>query len=210
MAKTAKTSADRLAEVRDRIADLEHERDQLNKAPCTRDEALTALDSWIAGRAAEFEKDTGVNGLLRGDPNVQLHVVSFGSGEKSWTPALCALMPDAVRSHFAGRIDAALADKTPMTPAQRQQRKADIDGELYELNAEEERLVQIMHGNGEGVTRRGDADPRAVLGLDAPPAAPEPPPAHHPKPWTYRDAAGRQITHHRLPQEARAADRGEE
>ncbi|RDD63824.1 hypothetical protein [Ferruginivarius sediminum] len=174
MAKV-KPDHQRLDEIRGRIAELEAQRADIEAQPVSRDEALAALDRWIHAEAAKFANDLSIGSLLNGDPRARLYAIGWGSQHIDWTPTLCALMPDTVRAYYVDQIDAELAEREPLSAEQRQQRRAEIDGELFRLAQEEERIITAMQARGEAVQRRGDADPRAVLGLTEAPARPAPP-----------------------------------
>ena len=87
----------------------------------------------------------------------------------SWE-ALCAIAPEAVRSHFAGRIDADLEGRETLSAKTLRKREVGLADERLKLEEKEEGLVREMAEAGQAVQRRSDADPRAVLGLKEPPA----------------------------------------
>lgn len=162
-----------LAATREAIAALHAERGDLQRQHVSRDEALQALDRWIAKRAAEC--DPSIGNLLRGEGVLDLAALDAG-GRRDLEPALCALVPDAIRQVVGERIDAALADQPSIGSEDRQRRLDDIAAELLRLERDEEDLVQHLEADGVPTARRADADPRAVLGLDEPPPRPAPPP----------------------------------
>lgn len=165
-----KTDAKRLEEIRDAIAKLADEAADLERRPVSRDEAVAALDHWIALQASNF--DPVITNLInKGEAWTQLGEVRPG-GALDFTSALCALAGDRVREDLIGRIDAALADAAPMGAEERNTRRQEIDREKLTLEREEETIVQRFRDAGQHVERRGDADPRAVLGLNAAPKRP--------------------------------------
>lgn len=194
-----KTDETKLEEIRQRVRDLQAERDDLNRRPVSREEAIAALDRWLQDQRDEHWRETNVNGLLKGSANLSLHVTRF-TGDRDFAPLLAAAIPDSLRAYYVERIDAALAERAPMSTAERQHRASEIDGELYRLEAEEEQIVRRLNADGERVVRRGDQDPRTVLGLTAPPSPPSGLTKTKPEPDTYRDGR-RDVTHPRLPAE---------
>lgn len=162
-----------LENTREAIAALKAEAADLQGQPVSRDEALAALDEWIARRARECEPPVG--NLLRGRPECDLTVLDAG-GRRDAEAMLCAIVPDAVRDFVTPRIDAALDGQPTASAEERQRRLADIEAELLRLQNDEESIIQHLEDAGIPTARRADADPRAVLGLDQPPRRPAPPP----------------------------------
>lgn len=162
-----------LETTREAIRALQAEAADLQRQHVSRDEALQALDRWIAKRAAEC--DPSIGNLLRGQAELDLSALDAG-GRRDLEPALCLLVPDAIREMIAQRLDAALDGQQTMSAEDRERRLADIEAELLQLERDEETIVERLEADGVPTARRADADPRAVLGLDQPPKRPAPPP----------------------------------
>jgi hypothetical protein len=79
---------------------------------------------------------------------------------------LCAIAGDGMRAVLRDAIGAYLAPHPPGLPlAERELRAAEIDEEIFALEWEEERLIEQAEEAGMEIEGRGDADPRAILGL---------------------------------------------
>jgi hypothetical protein len=76
---------------------------------------------------------------------------------------LCCFLPEQVLAALQEMI----GEQSPnaMPAAERDKRIARITQRLFELELQEESLILKAHGDGIDVMRRGDADPRAVLGV---------------------------------------------
>jgi hypothetical protein len=76
---------------------------------------------------------------------------------------LCFLLPEQVLAALQEMI----GEQSPnaMPAAERDKQVARITQRLFELELQEESLILKAHGDGLEVLRRGDADPRAVLGI---------------------------------------------
>ena len=59
----------------------------------------------------------------------------------------------------------------PVGPAERRKRLAELDGQIYQLEQEEERTIELLEEQGHDIARRPDADPAAALGLPGKAAA---------------------------------------
>lgn len=193
MAAKTKTDAERLAEIRERIGALQDELVDLDQRPVSRDEAIAAADSWMDQKAAAFTHDLNLNDLIKGKPHARLYPIS--QGETDWQTTLCALFPDTVRDFLVEQIDAELGEREPISNAEREERRQEIRDELFKLEQQDEEIVARKEAAGETVTRRGDADVRAVLGLQRPPERPAPMPTETPEPTKHREAHGTVYTH---------------
>lgn len=160
-----------LGEVRQAIEEKKSERARLEKVNGSRAEAIQSLDDWIQRQQRRFadKADNAAASFLRLEASAELGLLQPGrGGERGWDEALCTLMPDAVRERLIRAIDEQLGDEVPPSREERDARLAEIDRELLELEREEEALLHKVPG----AQRREDADPRAFLGLDEPPAPP--------------------------------------
>lgn len=76
---------------------------------------------------------------------------------------LCWLVPDAVQQRFNEEIAKAYVDREWMDPTQRARQRKELEKKIFELEVAEERLIVQSEQAGIPLTRREDADPRAVL-----------------------------------------------
>jgi hypothetical protein len=156
--------------IRVRIGKLKDERDSLVDADVPQDEALQRLDDWIATERDRYRSGSIGAFIARDQGQVapMIHptvsggnTVSFGNVQS----ALVWIAPDLVRAalaaeienHYRTRGDAGVADDD------REQRLAELDDELLELETDEERMICQAEAAGLTVLRRGDADPRAIV-----------------------------------------------
>lgn len=160
----------KLNSLRQRIAALQEEREALRRRPRTREEALAAVEDWIETNTDHYTVESP---LRYAEPT--LHFQLGDDTERTDLHRLLAtLFPDRVRQYAAAQIDLALAEAEPISQEAADRRREEIDAEVLALERQEEALIEQLEDGGEPVARRAEADPRAVLGLDEPPARPAP------------------------------------
>ena len=154
-----------LNKIRAKNAALKKERGEIVKQPATREEAIAALEEGIRKNAdnyrESFKRLTIMNqesapaGALRQDLQ-DLGTLEF----------YCWLDPDLIKARMTEAIDAFLAATPPGLPREERFRQlVEIDSQLFQLECEEEALIEAGEANGMEILRRADCDPRAVLGI---------------------------------------------
>ncbi len=157
-----------LNKIRGEIARLGEQRGEVAEAPIPRSEA----EALIAAVVETLAEDPGLdpaplglrNGTFNGDELQKMLERPI---------VLLALFPDAIKAYLIAQYEKAIGKTKPGLPAaERRKRLAEIDAKIFELEVEEERLVEQLLADGVDVTRRPEADARAVLGLVDGPARP--------------------------------------
>ena len=166
--KALSAAGDSLEDIRRTIAQLEGEREAIRSAPAPMSEAVEAIEE-LVDRLAAHAQYASVPVILdaaeRGQvPHVDLHSrqigATFGLFADILRPVLKGTLVAALEEHYA-EIQAGLPRQA------RAERLAELDREILELSTQEEALIGELAASGLSVDRRGSADPRAVLGLDA-------------------------------------------
>lgn len=160
----------KVTDIRRRIAALAEEREALGRRPRTREEAIDAFEQWLAQNADQFDVGAFVK---HGEPVLHLRPADDPAGG-DLQRVVATLFGDELRAYVIARIDQMLADADPISAEDAAKRREEIAAELLTLEREEEEIICKMRAAGETVARRGDADPRALLGLDDPPPRPAP------------------------------------
>lgn len=159
-------------ELRDRLAALREERDQVLAAPVPEAEALRDLDRWLDH--VEASAGLPVRGFMHGGewPNLAV-VLRPGQKTVDASPAidqLFALMVATNRPAIRALMAAAIADEyegqAPLDADARASRLREIDGDLDRLEKVEEVLIRQAEALGLPILRRGDARPEVVLAAD--------------------------------------------
>lgn len=160
-----------LQNIRPQIAALESELEAVKEQTRSRAETGTAVEEHIAAMQARAD-DTIDCELLNiaggGRPGAFFSIASFAAKNGMSTidlgPALfAALNADAIKKRILGRL--------PIVPkgldsAERAQRLAELEREIWVLGVREERLVQKLETAGADVCRRPNVDPRIVLAFE--------------------------------------------
>ncbi len=160
--KATAAISDGLAELRLRRLRLLGERDELASRPVPKDEALRALDRDIDELVDTAKDLANIRSLTR-------------SEQPAWTiPAngiLIGLLIGANRAAFRDQLAAMLepayaGGAKPIAAEERAATLRRIDDELLDLEKAEEAAIRGAEAAGLSVSRRADADPRAVLLAD--------------------------------------------
>lgn len=165
---------DQLEDIRRKIADGKAERDSVRRAPLSKPEALGQIDALIAGAANRFEADAAFPYLARTCTNIGLVFEVALRGRDSMIYALAWLDPDRLRERMTQQLHKFWEQNPPGLPSsERRQRIAALDAEILKLEAQEEAIIVAAAEHGIALGRRGDADPRVVIGTadDEKPAA---------------------------------------
>ncbi len=163
--KALASAGDSVEGVREAIRQLEAERQAVQSAPVPLAEAVEAVEQTIDRLCGAAQYDTADSVLFaaqRGQPvgiDVHSHMgANFGF--------LVQCLRAPLRAALVVKLEEDYRDLQPGLPADaRAEKLAQLDRELLELGHQEEALITELAGLGIEVSRRGDADPRAVLGL---------------------------------------------
>jgi len=154
-----------IASIRAHIATLQREHGQLQNAEPNRAERVADLESFCRGAAAA------------GDQRIAHHIATENHGEVfvlrvmadgtvNVAGLLAALLgPEELAAQLGRHIPAGLGG---LPAAERAERLAAIEAELFEAECAEEQLIEASEAAGVPIARRPDADPRAVLGMHEP------------------------------------------
>ena len=163
-------SAKKLDSIRDKIAALVDERDDIEGTPIPREEAKARIAALIAApysgtlHKTRIDLDPSPTGLVDGSFNSSSLLEMFER-----PGVLRALFPDALSKYLLSIYDKELDGVTPGLPtAERRARLAELDAQIFKLETDEERTIEALETDGVDVQRRPDADPRAALGIGAP------------------------------------------
>lgn len=167
-------TSDDLEELRGQIRELQGERKRIERAPLSEAEVHATIDAQLE-EAVEALNRTPTAGLLRGNPVGFFHIVAMGepetfSAQENWKKALgLAVLAggDRVKKYLRARVaaDAQAAGGFGLGREERKAKLAELDAQLFDLELEEERAVCDMEAAGLAISRRADADPRAVLAV---------------------------------------------
>lgn len=161
--------AQQVAEVRNQIEATKQRRAELDAMPQSRSEQHAAVRAWCDRTAADPARllAARVRSVAHGQPlDGALVVRSIAPGAPiDVAPLLAALLgPETLAQHLVRFLEGA---PEGVSAEQRAARHAEINAELFALELAEERLIENSEAEGAPIARRGDADPRAVLWVDA-------------------------------------------
>lgn len=162
------TSGEGIEGIREAIRALESERERERGAAVPLAEAVEAVDQLI-GRLAAHAQHASLSTVIAAAElgrvaSVDLHSRQVGA---SFGFIVDALRP-ALRDCLIAALEERYAELQPGLPRDaRAERLAELDHQILDLSRQEEQLVNELAESGLAIDRRGDADPRAVLGLDA-------------------------------------------
>lgn len=156
------TLQNKLAKIRGRIEELTDEREEIAAAPIPRDEAAARIAGVIAAPFNDQILSPEPAGLLDG---------SFGEAglkEMLSRPALLvAAFPAQITKYLLEVYDRQRGDATPgLSAGERRKSLVEIAARIFELEAEEELVIERMEAEGTFILRRAEANPVAQLGLD--------------------------------------------
>lgn len=172
--------------VRKTVASLKADRRDVMMAPLPSSMAKAAAKAWVEAQAEAARPQT--YGLLDGTPNAinfprsqridaDLTVVldggkGFGVARgpvSSVDPVglACWLHPEAMIAALERDIDEIASDDRALDPATRGYKDDEISMRILEAEREEEALIEFAIADGMAITRRNDADVRAILGLSS-------------------------------------------
>lgn len=151
--------------LRDRIAAKKAQRKAIADAPRARAESRADIDAqclrWAAAGAERIGYHAGM--VAFGSPIYDLFVTRVDKDLVDLGPVLAhVLTPERLAPILAQHLE---RHADGPTAAERAAQIAQIDRELFDLECEEEAHLEQLEATGLSISRRADADPRAVLGL---------------------------------------------
>ena len=166
-------TAKKLATVRAQIEKLVDERDDIEGAAITRQEAEANIAALIGApylgnlHQGRIDLDPSPSGLLNGTFNSSSLLKMLER-----PGVLRAMFPDALAKYLLSIYDKKLGDRKPGLPAgERRKKLSELAAQIFQLEVDEESLIEEIESDGGDVLRRGDASPHAQLGFDPPRAA---------------------------------------
>jgi hypothetical protein len=156
MAAKPKNPAEAVAQIRTRIADLKQQRRALTNAPVSKAEAEAAIDHHLADAAARYQ---GVIDRLaqRGE----LHSLAAGDEPEAFAAFMFA---DPIKARLMAAVEPRLANG--LDAGERARQITEMDQRIRAAEREEENPIAQAEADSLAITRRSDANPRIVLGLD--------------------------------------------
>jgi hypothetical protein len=172
--------------MRRRIRELRSDIDRVRAAPYHSTDAKQRARAWVeqlAERGAPnvFELIDRQRGeIIWPEVTTQTMGISRGTGDQVLIPVavkdtlavMAWLNPDAMIARLCSSIDADSDDANALTQAERETKVAELRSDILATEREEEALIERLEAAGASLLRRGDADPRAVLGLSSEMPAP--------------------------------------
>ena len=155
-----------LSAIRDLNARLRDRRRRIERAPAPMEEAVAADDRHLRHTAETCGVDALLGDLMGGGGRGAARVPAVET--KAMTKLLTAAAADLVRDCLVRRLEAAYegTDARPLSADERAKALARLDGEIFDAELAEERLIREAERAGLSVLRRADADPRALLAHD--------------------------------------------
>lgn len=156
----------RVAVIRDEIAALKRARAEVGDSPLSREELVARAKEHVLARAAQGVP-YGLHTVIPGEPRLRSdRGRSFKNEVEALFSFMCWFRQSDVVEKLTADIDAALEGKDTLTSVERNARLAELDVEILTAERDEEATICAALAQGHNVTRRRDADPRAVLGLE--------------------------------------------
>ncbi|WP_165967362.1 hypothetical protein [Luteimonas aestuarii] len=155
-----------VADIRQRIGELQLELDAQRRAPLSDDEAAEKATAMIAAHAAGAQTDRILSHLIHASTSARIGwpVDQDGSSiEPSAFDLFCALEPKRMHELLKKLIKGSDHLRGP-AQGERAERIEALTAELREAEIEEEALITQAEVSGLNVHRRPDADPAIILG----------------------------------------------
>lgn len=182
--RRGETAGSALERLRHRLRELDADRHRVESAPLPSALAKVKMRGEIAQLAERGAPDVGalveVGHAISWPMTVQRlglaavvgksgdRIVGDAMDEVTDTMALVAwLHRDALVARLEAEIDAIADDSAALSPEDRERKLAEIAQDRLVTERHEAALVRGMQGDGLPVEHRADADPRAVLGVEA-------------------------------------------
>lgn len=161
---------DLLDQAREAMADAKARRIAIEGAPQDLDAALASFDAWMDQAATDAVDRLGVGYALDPDWRGPKLPVILNGGHRDATPATEILLGlialtgrDTLRRVVRGQIEDRMGGEAGMTASTRTKKAAEAMSDILQAEFMEERIVRTMEAAGVSVSRRADADPRALL-----------------------------------------------
>ncbi len=154
-----------LESIRQQIAGIRQQIVEINGQTLTDAEIADAVNRTVDGWASRVDAGwIGIN-IANGRTADPAMLVTACAGEADKITCLLAwLHGDAIKAKL---LDAAMPFASDgETTEQRAERVREMEGEVHQLEIEEEHMVCQLEARGIEVFRRPDADPAIVLGID--------------------------------------------
>ncbi|MGO4909526.1 hypothetical protein ACEN2J_14470 [Pseudorhodobacter sp. W20_MBD10_FR17] len=161
---------DLLDQSREATAEAKARLEAIEAAPQDLEAALANFDDWLDRAATSAVDRLGVGYAL--DPawrGPELPIQHTGAGRDATNAVeillgLVALIgSETLRKVVKGQLEDRLGGETGMTASTRVKRAAEAQAEILQAELVEEKIVRTMEAAGVTVSRRPDADPRALL-----------------------------------------------
>lgn len=153
-----------VARIRADVLGLISERSRIQRADITRDEKKAKLKEWIARqqeRAGLFIRWENGRPIVKFSANIE--------GAHTAVPDVAAMMawlhPKAMETRLLAMLDASPEPGFTISTEDREQRLKELGRELLILERQEEAIISAAAEKQQTISRRPNADPRAVLGL---------------------------------------------
>ena len=141
-----------VADHRETIARLKAERAEVLAQPATASEAEARVDRYLTGQAAQYRERATVERLKHRGA-----IDDLGTKDDAF---FAFYFPDAIKTALMAETAEGMAQ------GDRAAEIARIDAELYAAEQAEEQAITEAEARGHYITRRADADPRAVLSVE--------------------------------------------
>jgi hypothetical protein len=167
----ARDPAAAVSKIRAQNRAVRDERERVDRALHPREEVVAQLRRRILEKGAAWDVPTGV---LLGNDTMELPLalpVHRGHGEglsreQQFESMIAAVMGDQLEAALVARLEPLYEGAGLVLGAdERAARLAELDRKLWDLECDEEAAIRDAEARGLILPRRGDADPRAVLGL---------------------------------------------
>ncbi len=162
--KALRSASGSVSDIRGAVNKLKSERAAVEAAPIPAAEAAPILEDAVNRLLClntHFSTSDLINAAAHGRP-IDLRMLS---SEQRLQLCVVALRP-ILLARFHEELTEHYRAITPGLPAaERRQRLAELDGQVVQLEHQEEQLIAELAAAGVDVSRRPDADPAVVLGL---------------------------------------------
>ena len=156
------TVNEEITKVRTEIAALNRQLVTVKAAPLPKPDQIGAAAAFVQKMASTAKPTTNV--LRDNTLRVTFRDTVIASTDDVLS-MLCWVMPEAVIAALTRDIEQMPTPINPLTRAERLQQVSELEGQLLELGFLEEGLLSRAAQDGIDVMRRGDADPKCVLGI---------------------------------------------
>lgn len=147
-----------LEDMRSQIEDLKAERHAVERMPVDEATAYRRAEMWVSSAVTNAMKSAPSPSRFATDPD-RWHFPSFDVLAET----MIAYQGDALASAMKQEISEIYQSEKGLTDAERAAQLADLDHRLLSAELSEEALIREAEASGIVVSRRADADPRAVL-----------------------------------------------